>query len=275
MNQKNKTKKQLERIAVEIDECYPNEYNSNKMPEKKFEALVDTIRRYGQTNDVQVVRDEKGKYRIVGGEHRWRAMKLLKYKTVNVIVREFEDDIDEQLGSVEDNLRGNPVPIKEALIVANATKKYKLKDLQKRFGQDESELKDKLFLLGEEEKIKKIEESLNKEHTLEMDFVVDTDVKENAEVAINRITAFAKLIGIKVADSKLKIAKGKETVALLTFNVTDPQRKVIEQALNDIQKSEEVSKSRALELICADWIAGSNPLPKVEKTRQKVKKVVK
>lgn len=242
---------------VSIDECRPNNYNANRMPEAKFEALVDTIRRNGQTHPIQVVK-EADHYRIIGGEHKWRAMKLIGEKDVEIIIREFEDQTEEQLNSLEDNLHGSPIPIKEALIIASATKKYKLPQLRKRLGEEESELKDKLILVQEEKKLKKIEDQINQEHTVEMDFVLDADPEDNAKRLIKEIEQLSKKIGAEVIDKRIKLSKDKETVALFTFNVSDMQKNVVEQTLNKIMKGYSVKKSRALELICVETTMAKN-----------------
>lgn len=263
-------------IQISIEDLYANSYNSNKMPEIKFEALMDTIKRYGQTHPIQVVQDKEGKYRIIGGEHRWRAMKLLRFKTVDVLVREFEDEIDEKLASVEDNLSGNPIPIKEAMIVAQATKKYKLKDLQKRMGQTEPELKDRLLLAGENEKLEKLQEDLEKDHLVELDFVVDAEAKENAEAFAKSIAEVAKKMGARNIQTNVKMSKTKDPVGFMSFNVSDLQKNVIEQAIQTVISTEEVSKGKALELIAADYLAGA-PLPKKGKklSTSKVEKLGK
>jgi len=256
--------------TVGIDELKPNEYNANKMSEAKFEALVDTIKRNGQTHPIQVVKDNDH-YRIIGGEHKWRAMKLLNYKECQIIERQFEDETEEKLNSLEDNIHGSPIPIKEALIIASATKKYKLPELRKRLGEEEIELKDKLLLVVEEEKLKKLEEQLNQEHTVEMDFVVDAYPEDNAKRAIKEIERFAKNIGCEMISAKTKISKSKETVALLTFNVSEMQKNVIEKALKKVTGPEKVKRSRALELIAADFLSGQ-PLQNVTKTSNNTKR---
>lgn len=257
IHMKNKMKKNLIK-TVDINLLYANDYNSNKMPEAKFEALVDTIKRNGQTHPIQVVQDKKGKYRIMGGEHKWRAMKLLKYKEVDIIERHFDDDIDEKLGSVEDNLHGNSIPIREAMIVAQATKKYKLGDLERRLGQGESELRDKLFLSGNEAKINKIKETIEREHTVMIDFIVDTDAQENAERFTKKLREFAQKNGAREIKTEIGISKIKEAVCVMTFNVSNLQKNVIEDAIKHIRKRESVSKSRAFELMSADYLAGAD-----------------
>lgn len=243
-------------ITVPIDELSPNEWNPNKMSDIKLNALVETVKRNGQTHPIQVVKDKKG-YRIVGGEHRWKAMKLLKYKEVEVIVREYEDEIDEKLGGVEDNLRGQTIPIKEALIVAAATKKYPLSALEKRLGESQGELRDKMLLAGEENALKKMQENIEREHTVEITFILDADAKKNAENFIKELSRVTAKLGATIQNSSVKLSTSKETVAVVIFQVSDLQKNVVEQAITSIMKSEEVGRGRALELCAAEYLSGN------------------
>lgn len=254
-------------ITVPIDDCYPNAYNANRMSEKKFESLVDTIRRSGQTHPIQAIKDNKGKYRIVGGEHKWRAMKALKYNEVELIIREFEDEVEEKLGSLEDNIHGESIPIKEALIIASANKKYPLPKLMKRLGEDESDLRDKLLLVSDEDKVKKLTEQMEQEHIVDIDFVVDIDPKKNADRFIQEISKVAKQFGARVVNSHFKRSKSKEAVSVLSFVISEKQRAVIDMAIENVRKSEQVAKGTALEYLSADYLAGAKLSPKVTEKR--------
>jgi ParB/RepB/Spo0J family partition protein len=85
------------RKDVEVGLLVPQEINPNEMTAKEFNLLVDNIQRVGFTDPVLVRPHptEKGKYRIVGGTHRWEAAKVLEMKTVPVSVitnPDFDDD---------------------------------------------------------------------------------------------------------------------------------------------------------------------------------------
>lgn len=251
-----KQNSQNKKLTVAIDKCHPNSYNSNKMSEIKFQALVNTIKANGQTHPIQVVEDDAGTYRIIGGEHKWRAMKLLKFTEVDILVRAFEDETEEKLSSLEDNLHGDSIPVREALILAEATKKYPIQVLERRLGESKAEINDKLLLVQSDEIIKKARESFETEHLVEIDFIVDMEPEENGKNFLKGITAAAKKLGAAVAKSEFRKAKGKETVMLVSFTVSNTQQEVIDLAINGIMKSEKVTKARALELMSADWIAG-------------------
>lgn len=61
---------------IPIDQLVPNPWNPQKMPEAAFERLCEEIKENGCLVPLQVVLLEDGTYRIIGGEHRWKACKL-------------------------------------------------------------------------------------------------------------------------------------------------------------------------------------------------------
>ena len=67
-------------IAVDLIE--PNDWNPNKQDRATFDRLVEEIATLGNLVPILVVPLDTGKYRIVGGEHRWRAAQLLKHDTI-------------------------------------------------------------------------------------------------------------------------------------------------------------------------------------------------
>lgn len=78
-------------IMINIDKLEPNQWNPNKMSEENFNDLVENIRRIGWIDDILVRPLEDGKYEIIGGEHRWRAAKVLGFKEVPCKVKDFDD----------------------------------------------------------------------------------------------------------------------------------------------------------------------------------------
>lgn len=61
---------------IPIDLLVPNPWNPQKMDESQFERLTEEIKENGCLVPLQVVPHEDDTYRIIGGEHRWRACKL-------------------------------------------------------------------------------------------------------------------------------------------------------------------------------------------------------
>jgi ParB-like chromosome segregation protein Spo0J len=73
-------------IVVDIDMLYANDYNPNKMPKTEMDLLKECIKTYGFLFPIITTFDkEKGKYRIIDGEHRYETLKRLESKKAMVI----------------------------------------------------------------------------------------------------------------------------------------------------------------------------------------------
>jgi len=84
----------MEVKEIPIDQIEPNPWNPNRMSKREFEALKQEIQKRGQIYPIVVRELENGKYQIIDGEHRWKAMKELGYRTIKII----------NLGKVDDRL---------------------------------------------------------------------------------------------------------------------------------------------------------------------------
>lgn len=163
----------LERKNVTIELLEANEYNPNEMSERQFNMLVDNMEKVGFT-DPLLVRphpDKPGKYRIVGGHHRWEVAKMLGYTEVpcTIITDPSFDDDKEKFQVVRHNIiKGRMSPAKflkmyeslsaqyaedvaaelfgftdedEFAKLIKATEKSLPKELQQQFKEAASELK--------------------------------------------------------------------------------------------------------------------------------------
>jgi ParB-like chromosome segregation protein Spo0J len=75
-----KLNRRLDRLTIEYvsaSELTPNDYNPNRQSEHEFELLKASILEDGFTDPVKVV-DRDGATVIVDGEHRWRAVRVLR-----------------------------------------------------------------------------------------------------------------------------------------------------------------------------------------------------
>ena len=119
---------------VPIELLVPTYWNANEMPEEEFEALVDEIDRGHFDEPCQIVPifsgENKGKFWIIGGEHRYKACLLLKKTTVPCVIKEHLDVKDEEelmRWSVRRNhIRGRLNAEKYAQIEARYSKKKML-----------------------------------------------------------------------------------------------------------------------------------------------------
>lgn len=124
-------------IWLDVDELVPNPANPNAQDDATFNALVQSIRTEGWTVPVQAVFDEdRGKYEIVAGEHRWRAGRVLGSKIPTIALPPEDFDRDRRdWNLVKDNvLRGELNPVKFAALYTRMVAKYDAEVLQALMG---------------------------------------------------------------------------------------------------------------------------------------------
>jgi ParB family chromosome partitioning protein len=79
-------------LEVDVDLVYPNPFQPRKVfDEEKIEELARSISESGLIQPV-VVYESDGKYFLVVGERRLRAVQHLKWDKIPVIVKEFDED---------------------------------------------------------------------------------------------------------------------------------------------------------------------------------------
>lgn len=122
---------------LDTDEIVPNMENPNEQDDRTFNALVRTVEKEGWTVPATVVFDEaRQKYEIVGGEHRWRAAKILGSKLPCIVLPNDEWDRDRRdVNVVKDNLlRGKLNPEKFTALYNRMAQKYDAEVLQALMG---------------------------------------------------------------------------------------------------------------------------------------------
>lgn len=63
----------LQLIDIRCDLIVPNEANVNEMDDATFARLVEEIEDVGFIDPLQVIQLDNGTYKLIGGEHRWKA----------------------------------------------------------------------------------------------------------------------------------------------------------------------------------------------------------
>jgi ParB-like chromosome segregation protein Spo0J len=84
-------------VSVAISSLVPNPWNPNHMDDKTFGRLKKEITEVGMLEPIQVVPLEDGTYRILGGEHRYRAAKELGHTEILCMLLSEEKWKDEDL----------------------------------------------------------------------------------------------------------------------------------------------------------------------------------
>lgn len=101
---KEEKKKFREVRLIPIELLVEAPWNPQKMTDREFNALVENIRQVGLIDPLQVVPLPDGRYRVIGGNHRLQALRILEYDHVQcVICEDFDEDIS-KLQSVRMNV---------------------------------------------------------------------------------------------------------------------------------------------------------------------------
>ena len=127
-----------ELLTVKTELLEPNDWNVNTQDDATFNRLREELRTVGLIAPIQVTRKPDGKYRILGGEHRWKAAMMEGIDEVPVIVlidKKFEDDDLCKLVSVRVNMLHGKVDVEKfAKLHTEMANKYGADALQGLFG---------------------------------------------------------------------------------------------------------------------------------------------
>jgi ParB-like chromosome segregation protein Spo0J len=253
-----KTKTQLK--TLKIKECVPNSWNPNEMNTRQFSSLKKAISKFGQTKPIQVAvwpnMKVKDGYVIVGGFHTWKVMGELGATEIEANVHEFKTEDEAKLYGLTDNIHGSNQQLKLGKLAYELTQSgYSIKEIAQNLGEEDVNVKDALDLVKDDIEKKMAElKKAERDNTVALNFIVDKDPKKSADDFIAAVTAFAKAKGVKVVKAVKDINSQKETIALLSFNVTNPQKEVVDEALSAMTKSGKMSESEAIAEICSRFL---------------------
>ena len=257
-------KEKTEIKIVKIKECVPNSWNPNEMNARQFASLKKALTKYGQTKPIQVGvwpnMKVKDGYVIVGGYHTWKVLSEIGETEIEANIHNFKNEDEAKLYGLTDNIHGSNQQIKLGKLAYELTQNgYSIKDIASNLGEEDINVKDALDLVKEEIEKKMIElKKAERENTIMLNFIVDKDPEASADEFIKAVTAFAKAKGVKVEKAVKDINKQRETIALVSFNITNPQKGVIDEALNTLSKETKMTESEAIAEICSRFINNQN-----------------
>lgn len=140
-----------------LDEIVPDKEQPRKdFDAESLEALADSIRENGVLQPIVVTREED-KYKIVAGERRYRASKLVGLKTIPAIVRTIDAQNRLELSIIENAQREDLNAIELATAYAKLKAQFNLTtaEIAKRVGKKENSIVNTLRLLNLSDKVKK------------------------------------------------------------------------------------------------------------------------
>ncbi|WP_172370272.1 nucleoid occlusion protein [Sporosarcina jiandibaonis] len=146
---------QVQKIA--IDAIRPNKYQPRSIfSEEKIEELARTIHTHGVIQPIVIRSAGDGKFEIIAGERRYRAMRLLEWTEVPAIVRDLDDRETASIALIENLQREELTPIEEAFAYEQLLELHSLTQeaLAQRLGKGQSTIANKLRLLKLPDEIK-------------------------------------------------------------------------------------------------------------------------
>jgi ParB family transcriptional regulator, chromosome partitioning protein len=136
-------------VQIGVDEIVSNPFQPRTVfDESSISELAATIRTHGVIQPI-VVRRNNGKYELIAGERRWRAVRSLGWKTISAIVKVMNDAQTASAALIENLQREGLTPIEEAVAYQQLLEIHGLtqESLAQRLGKGQSTIANKLRLL--------------------------------------------------------------------------------------------------------------------------------
>jgi ParB/RepB/Spo0J family partition protein len=167
---------------IDIDLLHVNEWNPNEQSKDVFNKLVEEIKQDGFKDPLTVcpwkdypATDGKIHYRIIGGEHRYKAGQVLEFKQLPCFIHEDWDELAQKLKTVKLNLlKGDLNEVKFTRLVKSLEEKYSL---------DQAKLAELMGFSSEKDLSVHIIKDKDRKTKTMIDALIDESKKETAVVS--------------------------------------------------------------------------------------------
>jgi ParB family chromosome partitioning protein len=135
---------------IPVAQIIPNRFQPRTIfDEEKISELALTIRTHGIIQPIVVRECEDGKFEIIAGERRWRAVQKLGWTEIPAIIKNLNDKETASVALIENLQREELTPIEEAMAYAKLLELHHLTQeaLAQRLGKGQSTIANKLRLL--------------------------------------------------------------------------------------------------------------------------------
>jgi ParB family chromosome partitioning protein len=174
-----------------VDNIVPNPFQPRTdINETELAELASSIEASGLLQPV-VVRPRNGKYELIAGERRWRAVQRLGWTNIPAVIKEADDQALLTLALIENLQRDNLSPIDEAAGYLRLSEEFQLAhaEIARLVGRDRSTVANLLRLLRLPESIKGLlrERRLSEGHARALLAVSDEEAMVRlADQAVNQ-----------------------------------------------------------------------------------------
>jgi ParB family chromosome partitioning protein len=135
---------------IPVAQIVPNRFQPRTIfDEEKIAELALTIQTHGIIQPIVVRECEDGKFEIIAGERRWRAVQKLGWTEIPAIIKNLNDKETASVALIENLQREELTPIEEAMAYAKLLELHHLTQeaLAQRLGKGQSTIANKLRLL--------------------------------------------------------------------------------------------------------------------------------
>ncbi|NBD25056.1 nucleoid occlusion protein [Paenibacillus glycinis] len=211
----------------------------------RIDELSQTIRTHGVIQPI-VVRARNGRYEIIAGERRFRAVKKLGLDTIPAIIREFNDSQAASIALIENLQREGLTSIEEAVAYQKLIDLHNLtqESLAQRLGKSQSTIANKIRLLGLGEIVKNalMERKITERHARAL---LSLDSEELQLKVLDDI--LTKELNVKQTEAR--VAFYKETVQTAAKKAKRVSfTKDVRLALNTIRQSIDMVSGSGLQI---------------------------
>ena len=235
-------------LALPLDVVFPDEeQDRDAISDEDIQEFARTLKKEGQRRPIEVRPSTDGKYVIIAGERRWRALKLNNADTIMCIVRNKISDQQASLDQLTENVARenlNPLQLAKALKKRIDQYGYTQAELAEILGKKPSWVKQRVALLSMDEGVQELAglglvtgyNNLNKLNQLaskdpEQFLGVSEDIKHGNDVNLSALLSDAPSTGGKTPDStpspKSSAATDKTTARKKTISLTLPELAII------------------------------------------------
>lgn len=218
---------------ISVREIVPSPYQPRSVfDDDKIDELCQTIKTHGIIQPI-VVRVRNGKFEIIAGERRWRAVTKLGMDHIPGIVREINDSQAASVALIENLQRENLTALEEAFAYQRLIDLHQLtqESLAQRLGKSQSTIANKIRLLqlGEVVRNALLERKITERHGRALLSLPNEEMQN-------------KLLG-EIIEKELNVKQTETRVAFM-LELVKPQRtkrfsitKDVRLALNTIRQS--------------------------------------
>jgi ParB family chromosome partitioning protein len=229
---------------IALSDIVPSPYQPRTIfDEERIEELCQTIKTHGVIQPI-VLRQRNGKYEIIAGERRFRAVTKLGNATIPAIIREFNDAQAASIALIENLQREGLTAIEEAVAYQQLMELHQLtqESLAQRLGKSQSTIANKIRLLQLPEPIKLalMERKITERHARA---ILSLDKEELQLKILNDI--ITKELNVKQTETRIQFYK---EASLIKKSKRISFTKDVRLALNTIRQSVDMIVNSGLDI---------------------------